>query len=415
MNILSIYWKKKININKLFFNTEDIIKFIKSKKDVIPENKVNNSKNLKKENNNSENNNLEKTPFYSEGKISDNILLLKKYLKEKLLISNNANIHYTIIDNLNITTLPDYFLNLQNKKLLSILSSKLISYNDEMKTSIFEYHYFLYDKSSKNRSGRGILGFISVKMYDIKHIRPRYNIFRHRRWDRFILPAYVDWTCSFIAEDKKNNIKQNLSVVESSIAKYMTDEVCKIMINEYREAWPKYPIDAVLLFSTTLSEARPSHLRNGKLMACSFLYEWKNGDGITMYKHFDVDGRYELTSDNTIGLATMYYMYPTDGTRFEKGTPLYDELMTVVDYYDFGSYVHKKKTRSNISTRRINQETGEYVQGYTEDAFKCLYQPQVIASDLSPENAQRISFYKHNPNTLGGKRKTMKRRKTKKH
>lgn len=126
-------------------------------------------------------------------------------------------------------------------------------------------------------------------------------------------------------------------------------------------------------------------------------------------KHFDMEGRYELYSDNTIGFATMYYMYPTDGTRFEKGSPLYDELMTVVDYSNSSDYGRMKKTRSNISTRRINKETGEDIQGYTEDAFKCLYRPQVERSELSGENAQRISFYSHNPNILGGRRRTRRR------
>ena len=400
----------KVGLEKIFFNKQQIIDFIKNK-NIDPntnENVYNNlNENVYNNLNNNLNNNNEGTfiksnvddePFYSKGNIKENMEILKNYIKKRIIpylyFTSNINIDntkekfYNIIDNLNFKTLPDYYFNLQNKLLLFILSPY---YNK--KSKLHTVNYLLYDTESKNRSGRGVLGFISVSFFDLENMDPNLTTFNHRYLsDKYILPIYVNWTCSFMTS-KKNDIKRNLSIVESSIAKFMTDRVCKDLLWAYNNIWSEDPIDAVLLFSSTMPNARPSHLRNGKLMACTFLYEWENSEGKNMYETYGVQGNSSF----------MYYMYPVDGTPFEPGNKLYDDLTG--EYEDESGEINH--VMADISTRKVKY--GKVVEGYTEEAFECLTYPNAYDLRLSFENITRLP--EPNYGGYGGKRRTAKKRK----
>jgi hypothetical protein len=113
-------------------------------------------------------------------------------------------------------------------------------------------------------------------------------------------------------------VKKNLEKAKMSVAKYITNEVSRMLYEEHRRLYPERALDGVILLSTALGSARPSHRRNGKLSACKFLDEFKNPIYTNMVDLFDA-------RDWDIG--NMFNLYLANGQEFAPGNQLYDSLL----------------------------------------------------------------------------------------
>ena len=250
--------------------------------------------------------------------------IIKKYLP-KLYGNSLEETQVNIVNEMSEKTLPEYLFNLQNRYLYLKLMNKL----DE--NYLEKRNFILYDKESKVRTGRGILGFISITAFR-GFTRYETAAYKHRKLDYYIYPAYVDWTCVYLPADKKENIKRNLRFSETSVAKYLTNAVCRKLAVEFKNIHG-LDIDGVLLLSVSLDEAKQSHLRNGKFLACHFLNEWENADGLDLAEYLHIE----------FGKRQVFYMYTPDGVPFGPGNKMYDALLAD------GSSLMYRKANTNVN------------------------------------------------------------------
>jgi hypothetical protein len=237
--------------------------------------------------------------------------------------------------------------------------------------------YLLVDVTTPAREGYGVLALlnvISLNPYNDKgelvqdDMRFSYN-------DRlFVLPAFIDWTCSFVHEEAlgknlKERVKQNLVRANTSAAKFLTNAVSRMLYEEHRRLFPERPLDGVLLLSVTVESARLSHRKNGKISACSFLDAFRSPVYANMLDLY--------TARDIPIINNMFNLYLANGQEFAPGNQMYDSLLAL------GADLHVRKPESKAND-------------YTDDAYTCANPP------IEPKNASK-----------GGRRAKSRRRKNK--
>ncbi len=186
--------------------------------------------------------------------------------------------------------------------------------------------YLLIDVAAAGREGYGVLALLSVislNPYNAANELVEEDM-RFTYKDRLtVLPAFIDWTCSFVNEEAlganiKEKVKKNLSKAKMSVAKYITNEVSRMLYEEHRRLYPDRALDGVILLSLTFGSARPSHRRNGKISACMFLEEFTNPIYPNMIDLYDA---------RDWPISNMYNLYLANGQEFAPGNQLYDSLL----------------------------------------------------------------------------------------
>lgn len=203
---------------------------------------------------------------------------------------------------------------------------------DELRDGIYTKYYFAISPKA------GVIGFIATEQtfegededeLDIYHT----NLFTHEsNTGRECYVAKISWTCSFTnspvifrGRKVKDVIGANKPAYAINMGKYITDNVCEMMLNDlHRYDSDTSEIQQVMLVSTGIDSARVRHRKNGKLTACKFLEEWVNYHGSNIMEEYGLDHKGSL----------MFYLYDRNLTTFIGS-----------DDYEF-----LKKTGSDLAT-----------------------------------------------------------------
>ena len=254
----------------------------------------------------------------------------------------------------------------------------------KIKHKIIKHLYLLIDVTTDTREGYGVLALLHVESLspydddgnivpeDIRYIRASEHI------PLSVLPAVIDWTCSFVNEGAltaniKELVKANLKHANMSVAKYITNEVSRMLLEEHRIAYPDRHIDGVILLSVGADGARPLHRRNGKLSTCKFLEEFQN-DSYKDVKMLDILNARDMPISN------MFNFYLVNGEEFRPGNPTFDSLI---------------KDGADLQVRI----EGTDPKNFEDSAYKCMRTNNVV-------------YWNRNGGARRTRRRKQKRRKT---
>jgi hypothetical protein len=182
--------------------------------------------------------------------------------------------------------------------------------------------FLLVDVRNVERDGYGILAiiFVHTLIPSNDDIRFKYNIGDR---DIYVLPAWIDWTCGFVSEqalgkELKEKVKANLTRANVSVAKYITNEVSRLILGEYISSYPENQVDGLILLSYAIDEdARKGHRRNGKYSACNFPDQFSN-------PVYGAKKMLDIFNGRDLPFTNMYNFYTSSGQAFAPGNELYD-------------------------------------------------------------------------------------------